>query len=490
MSESLLDLNTLISAVSGSQISSAKLCLFTSVTTDSRAVKEKAMFVPLIGEFQDGHKYVGQAIEKGASVILINRSEYKKNPSLYDAYCVEGGQSSPVIIAVDNTLYALQAAAKAYARLKASNMIRISITGSSGKTTTKEMMVSVCKAYFGEDKVAYTKGNFNSETGLPLSIFQIKGDEKCGVFEMGMNRENEIGEISAVWQSQYGIITNIGNAHIGILGSRENIAREKRKSFDYIPETGAAFVPADDDFAEFCCQKVKGKLVKFGKSIPSSVSGVQFIEDMGLFGSRFSLDGLEIKLPLPGQYNYQNALSVIALAKEIGIPAEAIKEGLEKTSALSGRMELKKTLLKSGKKAVILCDCYNANPDSMQKVIDFCSEVKEQKEKLFVLGDMKELGSESAEAHLALAKKVAEVKPALVILAGSEMQVAAKYLEDKQLFPLLYFKNNDAAFFEEASKKILAFAQDNSLLLIKGSHSMALEKIIPLIEKDQKEGQD
>ena len=287
MSESLLDLNTLVSACNGSLISNASECFFTSVVTDSRNVLKNSLFVPLVGEFQNGHKYIPQAVEKGASVVLVNRNEATEDLSSF---------ASVVFIAVDNTLHALQAAARAYAQKVASNMIRVSVTGSSGKTTTKEMLVSVCKEHFGADSVAYTKGNFNSETGLPLSIFQIRGDEKIGIFEMGMNRKNEIGEISDVWRSQYGIITNIGNAHIGILGSRENIALEKRKSFDYIPAFGAAFVPADDDFADLCTENVKGKVVRFGKNISQAESGVKFIESLGLAGSRFSLDGLEITL--------------------------------------------------------------------------------------------------------------------------------------------------------------------------------------------------
>ena len=389
--------------------------------------------------------------------------------------------ASVVFIAVENTLHALQAAAKAYAQKVAANMIRVSITGSSGKTTTKEMLVNVCKAHFGENGVAYTKGNFNSETGLPLSMFQIRGDEKIGIFEMGMNRVNEIGEISAVWQSQYGIITNIGNAHIGILGTRENIAREKRKSFDYIPAWGAAFVPADDDFADFCTQNVNGKVIRFGKAVPEAVSGVKFIKSLGLRGTLFSLDGIEITLPLPGEYNYQNALGVIALAKEIGITVEEIKAGLEAMSAVNGRMEIKDVCLKSGVKAVIVCDCYNANPDSMEKVIDFCTQDKACSQKLFVLADMKELGAESEKAHKQIGQAVAASDAQTVILAGPEMKAAAQILGDKAN----YFETNDEAFYTQAARIILDTAKDGALVLIKGSHSMALEKIIPLIAGEE-----
>ncbi len=473
MSATLLDLDTLLKATGGKVIGNACECCFTSVATDSRNVIPGSLFVPLVGEFQNGHKYIPQAVENGAAVVLVNSNENAEGFSSF---------ASVVFIAVDNTLHALQAAARAYAQKVAANMIRVSITGSSGKTTTKEMLVSVCKAHFGQDAVAYTKGNFNSETGLPLSMFQIRGDEKIGVFEMGMNRVNEIGEISAVWQSQYGIITNIGTAHIGILGSRRNIAQEKRKSFDYIPESGAAFVPADDDFADYCTEKVCGKVVRFGKNVPESESGVRFISSLGLRGTKFAVDGVEITLPLSGEYNYQNALGVIALAKELGIPALQIKAGLEAMSAVSGRMEIKDVVLKSGKKAVIVCDCYNANPDSMEKVIDFCAQDNTCSQKIFVLGDMKELGEESLKAHEQIGKVVAAGDAELVILAGPEMKAAEKLLETSK--NCIYFENNDENFYASAAEKILKAVKEGALILIKGSHSMALEKLIPMIVQE------
>ena len=466
--ESLLDLKTLLSACNGTVIGNATKCCFTSVATDSRNVVKDTLFVPLIGEFQNGHKYIPQAIKNGASVIFVNRNEN-----------IDGFASVPsvVFICVDNTLHALQAAARAYAQKVASKMIRVSITGSSGKTTTKEMLVSVCKVHFGENAVAYTKGNFNSETGLPLSMFQIRGDEKIGIFEMGMNRENEIGEISAVWQSQFGIITNIGTAHVGILGSRENIAREKRKSFDYIPANGAAFIPVDDDFADFCTENVCGKVIRYGKNVPENQSGVKFIESLGLKGTRFSVDGTEIILPLSGEYNYQNALGVIALAKELGISAQEIKTGLEQMTAVSGRMEIKDVRLKSGVKAVLVCDCYNANPDSMKKVIEFCAADKECEQKIFVLGDMKELGEKSLDEHTQIGKAVSDANASCVILVGPEMKAAATVLDSK----VIYYESNDEKFYQSAAEKILDVAAQNALILMKGSHSMALEKLIPLI---------
>lgn len=475
--QTLLELVELVSAVNGTQISKCKSVCFTTVQTDSRLVEKNTMFVPLIGEVQNGHKYIPQALEKGASVILVNNSEWKETPEVFEKYCAD--YPDVVFVGVENTLHGLQGAAEAYVNKVAKNMIHVSITGSSGKTTTKEMMVSVCKKHFGEDAVAYTKGNFNSETGLPLSVFQIRGDEKIGIFEMGMNRIDEIGEISKVWKSQYGIITNIGTAHIGILGSRENIAREKRKSLDYITKNGAAFVCSQDDYADFCTENVKGKIVKFGHDVSEEISGVKYIEDKGLFGTLFSVDGVEMQLPLSGDYNYLNALGVIACAKEIGISTEEIKLGLEEVAAVAGRMETKQITLRNGKKVILIKDCYNANLDSMTKVIDFCDSLKQIGKKVFVLADMKELGSESKSAHEFIGKKINNVSPDYVFLIGEEMKYAYDVLTEKNRAH--WYEKSGSETFNHISTVINEVAVENDVILLKGSHSMELEKLVPVL---------
>jgi len=478
MTESLLTKEELLTAVKGTQIGSAQ-CSFNDVQTDSRNVcaQKPCMFVPLMGEFQNGHKYIPDVLKKGASVILMNKAEYQSNAEYYDG--LVSSNASVCFVLVENTLHALQDAAEAYVTKKCRNMILVSITGSSGKTTTKEMMVSVARAHFGDKGVAYTYGNLNSETGLPLSVFKIRGDEKIGIFEMGMNRVNEIGEISKVLKSKYGIITNIGTAHIGILGSQKNIAEEKRKSLAYIPCDGAAVVGAADPFADYCTEGVRGKIVKFGKDVPASESGVKFIEDKGLFGTVFELDGLTVKLPLSGSYNYLNALSVIACAKEIGIPSANIKRGLETVSAISGRMEVCETVLCGGQKVVLIKDCYNANLDSMLKVIDFCGELKNVGKKIFVLADMKELGAESKKSHETIGQRINEVNPEKVFLIGPEMKYVFDVLENKT--DALWFDESSDKNFTEIAQKINALASDNDVILLKGSHSMQLEKLVPLL---------
>ena len=181
--DTLLTKSELLAATSGRQIGNAD-CFFTDVQTDSRNVTEAmpCMFVPLIGEFQNGHKYIPDVLGKGVAVVLLNETEYQEKSVFYDDLAAKN--EKVCFVCVENTLHALQDAAEAYVAKKCRNMILVSITGSSGKTTTKEMMVSVARAYYGEEAVAFTHGNLNSETGLPLSVFKIRGDEKIGIFEM------------------------------------------------------------------------------------------------------------------------------------------------------------------------------------------------------------------------------------------------------------------------------------------------------------------
>lgn len=474
---SLLTFDELLESVYGKYIGfaggGANVFGFTSVTTDSRNVKPGSLFVPLIGEKQDGHRYIPAAIEAGASVIFVTNSVYQENTKFFMELAAENLDKT--FVAVENNLTALQNAARAYVQ-KFPKLIKIGITGSSGKTTTKEILASILKEKYN---VIATEGNFNSETGLPLSVFNIRPEHQVGVFEMGMNRKDEIGEIARVLAPNYAIITNIGNAHIGILGSRENIAAEKRKIFNYIKEDGAAFVPDQDDFTNFLTEGVKGKVVRFGKNIPESQSGVQFISNDGISGTRFSVDGIETRLSVPGLYNYSNALGCVALAKELGLSAKEICAGLEKVKTVGGRgnviaVNTKKTSKKESKKVMLMYDCYNANPDSMEKALNLCGSLEIKGRMIFVLGDMKELGASSAEEHSRIGALATLSKPDLIVFVGPEMENGAKAAKLSGFANIRYFPTADV---DKVSACILDYAQDDDFILLKASHSMNFDLI-------------
>ena len=477
--ENLMTLEELLHSVAGKLIDGFNGdFIFTSVVTDSRAVVFGSLFIPLIGEKQNGHLYIEQAIQNGAKSVFISNTEYKSNYKKYDELAAK--YSGTAFIIVEHTLYALQNAAMHYAA-KFPSLIKIGITGSSGKTTTKEMIVSVLSRKYN---VVSTEGNLNSETGLPLSVFNIRKEHTAGVFEMGMNRENEIGEIAAVLEPEYAVITNIGTAHIGILGSRENIASEKRKIFDYIPKEGAAFIPADDDFSGFLSQNVRGDIVKYGENISEEISGVRFVKDLGLDGTLFEIDGLSVHLSVPGIYNYRNALAAVSLAKRLGLSAEQIKDGLERFKRISGRMECLKLRLKTGCNITLIKDCYNANPDSMQAAI-----LKNAGRKIFVLGDMLELGEKSKVEHEKIGKSAAHQKPYRIIFAGAGMNNAYAAATSAGFTDADYVDSASEEAIKCIAELICDFAVDGSVVLLKASRGIALERVIPLISDKKTDGE-
>lgn len=435
---------------------------FSSVQTDSRLVEKDTLFVPLIGEFQDGHKYIPQAVEKGASCVFICLSNYEKNPAFFN----EIHNSNPEVnfIAVENTLTALQKAAGKYVE-KFPSLIKVAVTGSSGKTTTKEILAAVLARKY---RVVTNKGNLNSETGLPLSVFNIRKEHEAGVFEMGMNRENEIGEISAVLKTHYAVVTNIGTAHIGLLGSRDNIAREKAKVFDHFDSQSIGVIPFDDDYAEFLEKQIRGKCIHYGKDTDS----VKFIADLGLKGTEFSVGKNRAVLKLPGKYNYKNALGAIALCQELGVSDSEIAQGINDLEPMFGRSQVIED------KYTIVQDCYNANPDSMEKSIEFVSSVTSGEKKIFVLGDMLELGADSEKEHEKTGIMAAESSADKVFFVGTEMENAYKAACKKSSgdrFVYCSEKTDDALM--TISLEIKKEFSEHSIVLIKASRGMGLERL-------------
>ncbi len=479
MMKSLLTFEETMGATHGTHISFAgnrSRFNFTSVATDSRNVVEGTLFVPLIGEFQDGHEYIPQALVKGASVVFITNSVYEKNLRKYTDLASE--YQNTVFIIVENNLLALQDIARAYVA-KFPKLIRIGVTGSSGKTTTKEICASILRQKYN---VVTNDGNFNSETGLPLSVFKIREEHEIGIFEMGMNRENEMGEIARVLQPEYAIITNIGTAHIGILGSREKIAEEKKKIFNYIPENGAAIIPADDDFAGFLEEGIRGKIVNYGKAVSERDSGVTFISDDGIEGITFDVDGVHAHLDIPGIYNYVNALAGIALARLLKINAKQIADGIKAVRLPGGRSEIKRIITKPDsngdkKKIMLLYDCYNANPDSMGKALDLCASLEIKGRKVYVLGDMKELGTESEPKHSEVGAVAAMSGAELVIFVGKEMEAGAKAAKLSGFRKQKNYVSSTDKSMANICTYLLDWLKDDDFVLLKASHSMGFERI-------------
>ncbi|MCR4939134.1 MAG: UDP-N-acetylmuramoyl-tripeptide--D-alanyl-D-alanine ligase [Treponemataceae bacterium] len=467
--ESLLTADELVSAVKGVSLGDKNIS-FSSVVTDSRNAEPGSLFVALVGEKQDGHVYISSAVDKGASVILAVGKNWEKLPELERRNIL--GRAAVVV--VENTLYALQAAAARYVK-KFPDLIRVGITGSNGKTTTKEIALAVLSQKY---KVVATEGNLNSETGLPLSVFKIRKEHEAGIFEMGMNRVNEIGELAEVLCPSYAIITNIGTAHIGILGSKDNIAEEKKKIFSQFHDDSCmAFVPGADEYAAFLADIPVGHVRYFGRDYQDNVKD---ISEGDIEGTRFNYCGETVNFPLPGAYNFSNMLAVIALAEALSIPSEKIRAGLESVKPLFGRSRLL-----SGTFSIVQ-DCYNANAESMAESIRFYGQSKVKGKKIFIIGDMRELGSVSADVHKGIGALAASQRPFAVFFVGSEMvaayEAACLYCREKQLEMNLFSEENieDASVIKVA-EKAAELLSDGDLVLVKGSRGVRLERVVSVL---------
>ena len=466
---SLLEADELVSAVKGKLIGKDSL-FFSSVATDSRNVSKDSLFVPIIGENQDGHRYILAAVDKGASVVLAADESWKKLPEA-DRKSIEERAS---VVVVENTLYALQAAAARYVE-KFPELIKVGITGSNGKTTTKEIAVSVLSQKYN---VVATEGNFNSETGLPLSVFKIRKEHEAGIFEMGMNRVNEIGELASVLRPSFAIITNIGTAHIGFLGSKDNIAEEKKKIFSQFKDDSCVgFVPGSDEYASFLSDVKTGSVRYFGKDFQKNVTDVR--ED-GIEGTSFEYCGKTVRFPLPGTYNFSNMLAVVELAEALAVPTEKIIAGIEGVKPLFGRSRVL-----SGSFSIVQ-DCYNANAESMAESIRFYGGSKIGGKKVFVLGDMLELGAASAEIHRNMGVLAASEKPFAVFFVGREMsnayEAACEYCREHDCDVKLFAeKDTDDSSVLNVSETAAALASDGDLFLVKGSRGLRLERVVSVL---------
>lgn len=436
-----------------------------AVATDSRNVKSNGAFFPLLGEFQDGHKFIEKAVENGATVIVADENVWASDKDKYLPIV----ENKATVITVKNTLYALQAAAAFYVE-KFPKLIKVGITGSNGKTTTKELVSSVLETKYN---VIKTEGNFNSETGLPLSVFNIRKEHEVGVFELGMNRVDEIKELANVLFPKFGIITNVGTAHIGILGTKDNIAKEKKNIFYNFTDGCVGFVPENDEYAKFLQDVPKGEILTYGEKSSLKISDVK---DLGLLGTSFNYENVNITLALAGKYNFSNALSAVFLGEKLGLTAEEIKAGIEKVKPLGDRSNIIQGDF------TVVKDCYNANFDSMSAALDFYGKLEVAGKKVFILGDMLELGSDSKTLHEKIGELVVKQNLDKVIFVGKEMTYG--YFKSVELInkmnislALEMVEYYDDETISKVAENIENSVEQGDLYFFKGSRGIKLERI-------------
>lgn len=429
--------------------------LVTGVSIDSRTVQAGDLFIPFRGEQVNGHHYVQRAIEQGAVASLWMSDE--PNPP-----------ADVALIFVDNPELALQEMARVYRGMLSCKVI--GITGSNGKTSTKDLVASVLAPYF---TVRKTEGNFNNELGLPLTILSLDDDTEIAVLEMGMSGFGEISFLSTLAKPHYAIITNIGEAHMQDLGSRAGIAKAKFEIIDGLQQGGKLFYDGDEPLLqELVKQQPVIEAISFGYDEGTTLSLGEIRS--GDEGSRFEVKGLldgQFTIPVYGAHQVKNALAAILVANELAVEAEAIRTALRKASLTDMRMQ--PVVVKNG--ALVINDAYNAAPTSMRAALSFIQETGLRKDKWVVLADMLELGTEEQDYHEQLADEILTMDLQGVLLFGPRMKWLYDSLQKCEVKPQLLWSEKDYAPLVDTLRDATG---PDSIILLKGSRGMALENVL------------
>lgn len=418
------------------------------VSTDTRTPIEGGAFFALRGENFDGDLFAEAALKSGASVAIVH--EWKSGE-------VPAGKA---VIVVPDTLFALQRLAHWWRSQL--DIPVVCITGSNGKTSTKDFTTAVLSQKFN---VNATKGNFNNHIGLPLTVLATAKEHTAAVYEIGMNHGGELSPLCEIARPQYGVITNIGSAHIEFFGSREAIAEEKGTLARYLPEDGLLITPAGCDFNEYFRARTRARLISVGNG-----RGIVRAEDIRpqADGTRFNLviEGEEthgVFIPVLGKHMVTNALLAAAVGWRLGIPADHIALGLSSVKLTTGRLRQIKW-----EGITLLDDTYNANPESMEAAIDTLAEipVAEGAQRIIVLGKMGELGAHAETAHARIGK-LAIAKGLRLIAVGD----GAEGIAEAGGAP--HFKKLHAA-----AGWLLENSRSGDVILFKGSRAAAIEKVL------------
>jgi UDP-N-acetylmuramoyl-tripeptide--D-alanyl-D-alanine ligase len=420
--------------------------LVTHVNTDSRKAAEGEVFVALVGDRFDGHEFVAQVAAAGTAAVIVSRLP-----------------STPLpcgVIEVRDTLEGLQTLARNYREWH--QPFVVGITGSSGKTSTKDL---ACKVMAKKHQVCATLGNLNNHIGLPLSILRLSEGDTCGVFEMGMNHPGEIAPLAAIAQPDVGIIVNVGVAHIEHMGSREAIALEKGMLAEAVHERGIVVLNATDDFTPSIAKRCRARVIQAGLgkgdvaalNLRATAEGTAFTLD-------FSGEKIEAFLPIPGEHMVANAALAAAAGWQSGISAADATAALGEVSLSKGRLETK---VING--ITFLDDSYNANPDSMKAGLRTLAGLGCEGRRVAVLGAMGELGAMTEAAHRQIGAFCRVLELDAVFTVGDQawvMAQAAGALPD-------HFNTH-----ELCAAALRKYLRAGDIVLLKGSRSAGMEKVL------------
>ena len=426
-----------------------KVC---SVSTDTRTIREGALFIALKGENFDGHDFLDKAIDSGAAAVMVNEEQCAGKTGQY------------AVVGVEDTYAGLQIFARNY-RLDLGLTV-IGITGSNGKTTTKDLIASVLAEEFS---VSATAGNLNNHIGLPLSILSADDSHEFGVWEMGMSMPGEIRQLASIAVPDVAVVTNIGMAHIESMKSREAIAEEKGMLAEAIDEGGIVILNSEDAYAESIAGRCRARVVTVGfgagefraVEVQQSERGMEFtIVANG--------DSHRAYVGASGRHMVVNALMAAAAGSHLGLSMEAITRGLSRASLTSGRMQEK---IIAG--VAYIDDSYNANPDSTKAAIDALAGKQCEGRRILVMGGMAELSDLSADEHRKVGRAASEARIDCILSVGEMAEPVYTGAHSQLPGCAQHFDNH-----QQCIDFLHAEASPGDIVLVKGSRSSAMEKIL------------
>lgn len=429
------------------------------ISIDSRTIREGELFVAIKGDRFDGHDFAATAIKQGAWGALVGRHAFGDDPG-----AVRGLRN---IVPVDDTLVSLQEMSLMHRKRHAVPVV--GITGSNGKTTTKEMTAGILGL---AGTVLKNEGNLNNHIGVPLTLLKLDRRHSAAVIEMGMSAAGEIALLTRLAAPTVGVITNIGPAHLEFLKSTDNVARAKGELLETMDQRGTAVLNADDRYYGTLRERFGGTVRSFGIANLADVTARDIRQERE--STRFTIvaegSSTAVRLPAVGMHNVLNALAATAAALAAGAALDAVKTGLERFRPLAMRSELRTI-----KGRTVFADCYNANPGSMRAALETLALLRTGGRAVAVLGDMLELGEASAEAHREIGRAAARSGVDVLIVAGRSARFLAEGARQGGMDAKSVFEAETTA---AAARLLREHSREGDAVLVKGSRGMKMETVL------------
>ncbi len=461
------ELTDVLAATGGELAMLGGAARFSGVTTDSRTVGAAELFVAIRGDTHDGHDFVADAAERGAGAVVVERARWN------DPACRQHPLPwSCSVVVVRDSLAALGDLAAFHRRRHGPQVV--AITGSNGKTTTKEMLAAILERALGAGRVLRTTGTQNNLVGLPLTLLRLGPDERAAILELGMNGPGEIWRLAEIALPDVGIITCVAAAHLEGLGSIRGVAEAKAELYRRLRPSATAVVNADDPLVAASAAAFSGRKISFGTDGERVAVAATDIVDQGLDGTTFRLvvarEEVSVRLAVAGRHNVTNALAAAAAAHALEVDLSAVRTGLETFQPPGMRMEV--TQLPSG--VTVLNDAYNANPASMAAALRTLGTSRGRR-RVAALGAMRELGAESARAHRELGAVAAAAELDALFLLGEH---ADEVRAGAEAAGMPAERVCVAGSHEDLAARLRAYCRAGDLVLLKGSRGAAMEKVL------------